>query len=124
MQRNDVCDIGIRRLLTERYGKYETCAKNKRLYPYEGATVVAGEGVGLASVCRPTEVDVTSASLRSNVLLTSISATRFTVSRASKPGRASLVTDELKPSPALDGATEAVCVTTMVAGFCLLPLAA
>jgi len=98
-----------------------TRLKSNWLYLREGATVVAGEGVGLVSVCQPIVVAV--ASLRSK-LLSPRSSRRLTVSKASKPGRASLVTEELKPSPALDGATEFVWVTTVVAGFCLLAFSA
>jgi hypothetical protein len=48
------------------------------------------------------------------------SSRRLTVSKASKPGRAWLVVEELKPSPKLNGVAELVWVTTVVAGFCLL----
>jgi hypothetical protein len=83
------------------------CARRElnRLYFREGAAVVAGEGVGLASVCQPLVVGT--ASLRSK-LLSPRSSSRLTVSKASKPGRASLVTEELKPSPTLKGVAELV----------------
>lgn len=92
-----------------------------RLYSREGAAVVAGEGVGLASVCQPSVVGA--GSLRSK-LLSPRSSRRLTVSRASNPGRASLVTEELKPSPTLKGEAELVWVTRVVAGFCLLAFSA
>lgn len=86
-------------------------------YCRDGAAVVAGDAVGLASVCQVGDAVATS---RPSKLLT-----RLTVANASKPGIASLVTDVSKNAPALEGRTELfVCEVEVLDDFRWLPFAA
>jgi hypothetical protein len=95
----------------------------RQAYVREGAAVVAGDAVGLASVCQVGDV-VTA--LRLSKLGRPRSLRRLTVdSNGSKPGIASLVVDVSKNSPALIGVAELlVWLVTVLDDSCWLPFAA
>lgn len=92
-------------------------------YFRDGATVVAGDAVGLASVFQVGDVVM---ALRLSRLGRPRSLRRLTVgSNDSKPGIASLVVEVSKNSPALEGIAELlVWLVTVLDDSCWLPFAA
>jgi hypothetical protein len=88
-------------------------------YFRDGAAVVAGDAVGLTSVCQVGDAS------RASRLGRLRSLRRLIVGNAaSKPGIASLVADGSKNAPALNGMTELfVWLVTVLDASCWLPLA-